>query len=196
MIMSSPVDDYNFRTRIWDMQENQFVGDVQLSEPPAYLSADDQKLLTLGNPLITVYDTHSWQKLSEVPLLPDDFHRPSDLSPDLSLMAVCNGQLDNRPIRIWDVATATLVQTLTGDWGKCGQVRFSPDGKLLLMFERHGGGPLIWHVGGQWDFVNDTMYKTNFVKKDDVFVDTIDFSQDGRTLLVSTFTRLTLYHLP
>jgi WD40 repeat protein len=196
MIMSSPVDDYNFRTRIWDMQENQFVGDVQLSEPPGYLSADDQKLLTMGNPLFAVYDTHSWQKLSEVPLLPDDSHRAYDLSPDLSLMAVCDNRLDNRPIRIWDVATAALLQTLTGEWGKCGQVRFSPDGRWLLMFERHGAGPLVWHVGGSWDVVNDTFYKTNFVKDDDLFVDRIDFSQDGRTLLVSTFMRLTLYHLP
>jgi WD40 repeat protein len=50
-------------------------------------------------------------------------------SPDGRLLA--SGSWDDKTIKLWDVATGSLVRTLTGHTDYVRSVAFSPDGRLL-----------------------------------------------------------------
>jgi WD40 repeat protein len=50
-------------------------------------------------------------------------------SPDGRLLA--SGSWDDGTIKLWDVATGSLVRTLSGHTGAVNSVAFSPDGRLL-----------------------------------------------------------------
>lgn len=180
--------------RIWDMAGENFVVEIP-SLGPAFFSADGQKLLVADHPFLVVYSTSTWQKLIEQVMMPDGNTNTYDISPDLSLLAVCDTRLPDKPVHIWNVATGEKVQTLEGVWGRCGRLIFSPDSHLLLRFDDHGAGPVIWEVDG-WKLVQANANVTNFVKSGDLFVDWMEFSQDGTSVLVNTFERLTLYRLP
>lgn len=180
--------------RIWDMAEENFVVEIP-SLGPAFFSADGQKLLVGDHPFLVVYSTGTWQKLSEQVMMPDGNTNTYDISPDLSLLAVCDTRLPDKPVHIWNVASGEKIQTLEGVWGRCGRLIFSPDSNLLLRFDDHGAGPVIWEVDG-WKLVQANANATNFVGSGDLFVDWMEFSQDGTSVLVNTFERLTLYSLP
>lgn len=180
--------------RIWDIVGQKFVAEIP-GLGPAFFSADGQKLLVADHPFLVVYSTSTWQKLSEQVMKPDGNTNTYEISPDLSLLAVCDTRLPDKPVKIWNVATGELVQALEGEWGRCGRLIFSPDSNLLLRFDDHGAGPLIWEVDG-WKLVQANANATNFVGSGDLFVDWMEFSQDGTSVLVNTFERLTLYSLP
>jgi hypothetical protein len=146
-------------------------------------------------PLLVIYDTKTWQKLSVQPLMPDGLSNDYMFSPDLSLLAICDIQLPDTAVKIWNTATGELVQTLEGEWGRCGGLRFSPDGRLLLRFDEHGAGPVIWEVAG-WKLIQANANLTTFVGSGDEYMGGMDFSNDGASVLVDTFRRLTLYALP
>jgi hypothetical protein len=180
--------------KIWDIAEERLVVEIP-NLGPAFFSADGQKLLVADHPFLVVYSTSTWQKLSEQVLMPDGDKNTWEISPDLSLLAVCDTRLPDKPVKIWSVATGEQVQTLEGEWGRCGRLIFSPDSHLLLRFDDHGAGPFIWQVEG-WKLVQANANATNFVGSGDLFVDWMEFSQDGTSVLVNTFERLTLYRLP
>jgi WD40 repeat protein len=190
--MFYPKSDNGLRseTDLWDIAGKKMAG-VLPSSQNGRVSLDGQKRFVYEYPVFfTVYDTKTGQKLSDQPMAPDGSLTRYDISPDLSLLATCNKQLGENPVKIWDISTGELVKTLPGKWGRCGLLMFSPDGRLLLRFDEHGAGPVIWEVAG-WKVV-----QANFVKSKDLFVDILEFSQDGSTVLVDTFNRLTLYGLP
>ena len=54
---------------------------------------------------------------------------------------------------------------------------------------------MIWKVAG-WEFVSGSDFKVNFTGDDDLYVNSMQFAQDGQTVLVDTVKRLTLYSLP
>jgi len=180
--------------RIWDFSQKKFALDLPSYGFPVF-SVDGQKLLVDEATSLAIYDTGTWQLISDQPKMSYDIKQFSALSSDLSLMAVCSTTLDDHPVKIWDLATASLLQTLETEVGKCRRIFFSPDEKYMLYFNNHGAGPLVWDVEG-WKFYRDTQFNTNFVGAKDRFVDKIQFSQDNTLLLVGTFTRLTLYALP
>ncbi len=181
-------------TRIWDIAGKKFVVEIP-SLGAAFFSTDGQKLLVEDYPFLVVYSTGTWQKLSEQVLMPDGITNTWQISPDFSLLAVCDTRLANKPVKIWNVANGELVQTLEGKWDKCGRLIFSPDSHLLLRFDNHGDGPVIWEVDG-WKLALANANAANFVGSGDQFVDWMEFSQDGTSVLVNTFERLTLYSLP
>lgn len=187
-----------FLTRIWDLAQEKFI--IQLNAPAAQFSEDGQRLLFAdsSNLSLGAYETNTWQKVSERIIYPDGIENIYDISPDLSLMAMCDNRLTDtpRPMKIWNIATGELLETLEENkWGRCARFVFSPDGQLLLRFDNHGAGPLIWKVEG-WKFVKGTDRKTNFVSSGDLYVNSMQFSQDGRSVMVDTVKRLTLYDLP
>jgi WD40 repeat protein len=100
-------------------------------------------MLVYEGPYLTVYDTTTWKKLLQQAMLPDGYIMYYDISSDFSLMAVCDRGLDDQPVRIWNVATATLLKSLPHEFGKCGRLLFTPDGKYLLFFNNHGAGPMV-----------------------------------------------------
>jgi WD40 repeat protein len=180
--------------KIWDIAGEKFIAELP-NGGFSLFSADGQRLLIEDYPYLVFYDTSTWQKTNQQILMPDGDKNTYDISPDLSLLAICDTRLGNTPIRIFNATTGELIQTLEGEWGRCGRLIFSPDGRLLLRFDEHGAGPVIWEVDG-WKFVQPNPFKRNFVENKDLFVGGLEFSQDGKTMLVDTFERLTLYGLP
>jgi WD40 repeat protein len=192
--------DYADHVEIWDFALKKLVTKLPSSWYPfAVFSKDGRKLLLYNDPYLTVYDTNTWQPLSDQALMPQPSFQAYAVSPDFSLMAICRAHRDDRPIRIWDIATGTQVQTLKTKFGRCGPIQFSPDSKYLFLFNDQGAGPLIWPVD-TWKLFNQDVYheyyQPFFAHGDDGFVDRIEFSQDGKQLLVGTLARLTLYDLP
>jgi hypothetical protein len=184
------------QTRIWDVAQEQFVLDIPRGWAFQF-SADGRKLLFGDYPYLVVYDTDTWDQVSERILMPDGVDNLYTFSPDLSLMVTCDKRLTDspRPMNIWDIATGEIIHSLNYKFSRCGRLNFSPDGSLLLRFDNHGAGPMIWKVDG-WKFVNGSDFQTNFVSDNDLYVNSLQFSQDGRTVLVDTGARLTLYSLP
>jgi hypothetical protein len=183
-------------TRLWDVAQEQFVPDIPRGGASQF-SADGHRLLLEDYPYLLLYDTSTWEQISERILMPDGNENIHAFSPDLSLMATCDTRLTDhpRPMHIWDVETGELVKSLNYEFSRCARLAFSPDGGLLLRFDDHGAGPMIWRVDG-WKFVSGSDFKTSFVGDKDLYVNSMQFAQDGRTVLVDTFQRLTLYSLP
>ena len=184
------------QTRIWDVAQEKFVVEIPRGGGSQF-SADGRKLLFADYPYLLVYDTSTWEKVSERILMPDGVDNIYAFSPDLSLMATCDNRLTDspRPMHIWDVATGEVIQSLDYKFSRCARLAFSPDGRLLLRFDDHGAGPMIWRVDG-WKFVSGSDFQTNFVGDQDLYVNSMQFAQDGKTVLVDTVQRLTLYSLP
>jgi WD40 repeat protein len=181
--------------KIWDLDQKKIVKELGTYGLPVF-SSDGHEMLLYNYPLMTIYDTSTWQKIREQEMMPDGIHQYFDVSPDLSLLAVCETLAIDEPVGIWDTVTAAQVHTLKNEVGKCRRLFFTPDGKYLLLFNNHGTGPAVWRVA-DWKYYRDTALISNFVEtKADVLVDQIQFSQDGRFLVVATFSRLTLYELP
>jgi WD40 repeat protein len=55
---------------------------------------------------------------------------------------------EDMTIRLWDVASATQLRTLTGHTREVTSVAFSPDGKTLLSGASSGDVPKLWDVSG------------------------------------------------
>ncbi len=178
------------------MAQEQFVADIPRGGGSQF-SADGHRLLFEDYPYLLIYDTSTWKPVSERILMPDGVDNIYAFSPDLSLMATCDKRLTDspRPMHIWDIATGELIQSLDYKFSRCARLSFSPDGRLLLRFDDHGAGPMIWKLDG-WKFVSGSDFKTNFVGDQDLYVNSMQFAQDGRTVLVDTVKRLTLYSLP
>jgi WD40 repeat protein len=200
-VVVSPDDKWivlgGFRqSRIWDVANGQFVRDIPRGGAFKF-SGDGHRLLFTDYPYLAVYDTSTWEQVSERILMPDGVDNIYNFSPDLSLMATCDNRLTDspRPMNIWDVATGELIQSLNYELSRCARFAFSPDGSLLMRFDNHGAGPIIWKLDG-WQFIKGSDLQTNFVGDNDLYVNSLQFAQDGRTLLVDTVERLTLYSLP
>jgi len=181
--------------KLWDLATEEVIAEVPEGIFPQYISQDGQRALMEDSPYLTVYDTGTWEKVSQHLLWPDGMENTWALSPDLSLLAICGKSLPDTAVKIWNVASSELIQTLSGEWGRCGRLMFTPDSGLLLRFDEHGAGPVIWTVS-DWKLVQPNANLTNFVGSEDLFVDKLQFSQDGGSALVGTFNRLSLYTAP
>ena len=179
--------------KIWDLTQKAYVKEFPNYGSPIF-SADGPRLLVY-DPVLKIYDTNTWQEISQQNMMPTDSLEYYQESPNLSLMAVCRKAEDDQPVKVWDTATAALLQTLKNEVGKCLRLFFTPNGNYLLLFNNHGAGPVVWSVR-DWKLYKDSEQTTNFVGATDKFVERIQFSQDGTLLLVGTLTRLTLYELP
>lgn len=98
------------------------------------LSADGKVLASASaktvngdiQPVVELWDAASGSE-TNVLILPQAATSVS-FSPDGSLLAVATGN----DVQVWDVASATLLTTLSGHSGLVGLVAFSPDGKSLV----------------------------------------------------------------
>lgn len=185
------------KTQLWDITEGDFVGELPADEAGAtfVFSSDGTRLLVGESPYLAVYETGTWRPISRQIMMPDGLENVWAIAPDLSMLAVCNKRLPDSPVSIWAIGTGEKIQSLDGTWGRCGRLLFSPDGQLLLRFDEHGAGPVIWRVA-DWKLVQSNPNVTDFVGFEDYFVDRMEFPQDGRSVLVGTHKRLTLYTLP
>jgi WD40 repeat protein len=188
-------------THIWDITEGSYVHELpngrgEYNGVPQF-SADGKKLLIADFPFLVIYDTSTWQELSVQIGMPDGLENDYAVSPDLSLVATCDISYEDpqRPMRIWEVATGALLQTMKDSWPRCGRIGFSPSGNLLLRFDERGLGPLVWETAG-WGFFKETSANVVFVHEHDKYVKRVQVSQDGRSVLVETDIRLSLFGLP
>lgn len=187
--------DYQGKTRLWDAASGTLGDELPISGSPVAFSPDGQRMLVEDGPYFVVYEAQTWQKVSQQLLVPDGARNTWAVSPDFSLLAICYRGMADQPLRIWNIATGEMTQTGTARWGKCGRVMFSPDSRLLLRFDEHGSGPVIWTTD-DLKMVQGNPAVTDFVAGDDMFVDRMQYTQDGTGVLVGTMARLTLYALP
>jgi WD40 repeat protein len=182
------------RIRIWDIAKKEVSRELP-HRGFAQFSPDGKKLMVYSFPRLVTYDTNTWQIIGYQNMMPAVPPHAWVVSPDLSYLAICNWFLADRPVNIWHVADATLMQALKEKFGECDSMWFSPDSKLLLVFNNHGAGPIIWEVDG-WVFHKETLRNVNFVHSADKYIDQVMFSGDGKSLMIGTLTRLALYQLP
>jgi WD40 repeat protein len=190
-----PAPDYRGISKLWDAASGTLGAELPISGSPQAFSPDGQRMLVQDGPYFVVYEAETWQKISQQLLVPDGARNTWAVSPDFSLLAICYRGEADKPLRIWNIATGEMSETGTARWGKCGRVMFSPDSRLLLRFDEHGSGPVVFTTD-DLQLVQKNPAVTDFVAGDDMFVDRMQYMQDGTSVLVATVRRLTLYSLP
>jgi WD40 repeat protein len=190
-----PAPDYQGITKAWDAASGTLGPELPISGSPVAFSPDGHRMLVEDGPYFVVYEAGTWQKISQQLLVPDGGRNTWAVSPDFNLLAICYRGETDKPLRIWNIATGEMAQTGTARWGKCGRVMFSPDSRLLLRFDEHGSGPVVFRTD-DLQLVQKDPAVTYFVAGDDMFVDRMQYPQDGTGVLVGTMRRLTLYTLP
>jgi WD40 repeat protein len=194
--------NYGPLIRIWDRAARMFLAElVEPGWPEPFFSADGQTLLLVA-PEYFVYSSGTWEKLSGR----WDFDKPykltaGNVSPDFALAVdtdmkyYINEPIENGPIRVTDLKTGDLLQTLEGKWHDVGLLAFSPDGRYLLRHDLTGRELVYWQVDG-WEYSEASSVMEKMVDARDQFLLRLYFSSDGNSVLLSTLTRLALYGLP
>ena len=140
----------------------------------AQFSPDGTMIAGVGNRQIKIWDTTNLATGQEIITLEDDtMSRPTSVrfSPDGTMLAAGYGSFgDDAHIRLWDVATESLIATFEGHDSNVNAVDFSPDGKVLISASRDDTVRL-------WDVTTESHIAT--IEEFDASVEAVRFSPDG-----------------
>ncbi len=193
------VFDEQGTTKVWDVKTQQTIVELQAeldSGAGGIFSPDGRRMLLDSFPADALYEVGTWKKLSSRHDLYGSGLHDTDYSPDLTMDALCDLQVENDPVEIYDVTTNEVLKTLPGDWGECSAMDFSPDGKVLFRFDITGRGLVAWTVD-DWQMydVSDTI--SDKITPEDKYVKWPKiYALDGRSVMIPTFTRLLLLGIP
>ena len=191
--------NYGTSTKIWERATKTFIAEIDNPQWPGPTFSQDGRTLLLEAPPEVIYSTDTWEKLSSIWDSGYPYWAVADINPDLTLYADAeiklHEELKNGPVRVYDLTTGDLLQTLEGTWNSPGWVRFTPDGRYLLRMDDTGRQLVVWQVE-DWKYSDESSILVNMVNPDDHFVQWPLFSSDGRSILLWTFTRIALYGLP
>jgi hypothetical protein len=101
----------------------------------------------------------------------------------------------NEPISVYDLTTGEVVQTLEGSWGDTDFLGFTPDDRYLVRLGEPLGELSVWEVDG-WKFSDESSVLKKMLSPNDVFVEWVHFSSDGRSVMFKTAFRIVLFGLP
>ena len=132
--------------RIWDPDKGELLQTFEtgMEHVLGVVFADkDSKVVCGGSDGIQVWDLKSGKLLNTLPKQRDpDTVECLALNPDGRLLAA--GRRDTI-INLWDLKTATLVDTLVGSSARVNSVAFSPDGRTLVSGSEISDG-LLWET--------------------------------------------------
>ncbi len=132
--------------RLWDAKTGkeirQFPGWVDVS---GVEFSPDGKMIATSAEDIRLYDTETGNELRR--FAPNQAGWEVVFSPDGKLLASGNFvDKTDGAVRLWDVATGNLVQTLQGHTQSVWRTAFSPDGKMLASSDL-SGVVILWDLG-------------------------------------------------
>jgi WD40 repeat protein len=183
-------DSYHPEVQLWNLETAKLVRTFQPQPAPVVVEAlafsPDSKLLALSmTNRILLYDLATGARRAILQLEQMGMNPGLSFTPDgHKLVSVSEGL---GIIRVWEVNSGKLLQTIQGGPYLWRSVAVSPDGRTMALGSR-GNVVRLWDIASEKEFVGDPVWH-------DSPIQAVAFTSDGKTLMSSAIDKTLFWDL-